>query len=132
MGWETFFDELGTFLEASGRAFTSGSQDYANYVVEHLEICVITLTLLYENLREAVMEDSNRVLTTFVETIHELLKICRTMSRKYDQKLNSIVSRYATIAVAYNPKLESILGRGRPRFRISREQLLYLSSLSFN
>ena len=132
LGWETFFDELGTFLEASGREFTSGSQDYANYVVERLEICVITLNLLYENLREAVMEDSNRVLTTYVETIHELLEICRTMSRKYDQKLNSIVSRSATIAVAYNPQLESRLGRGRPRFGISREQLLYLSSLSFN
>ena len=100
--------------------------------MERLEICVITLNLLYENLREAVMEDSNRVLTTYVETIHELLEICRTMSRKYDQKLNSIVSRSATIAVAYNPQLESRLGRGRPRFGISREQLLYLSSLSFN
>ena len=37
-GWETFFDELGRFLEVSGRTLASANQSYASYVVERLAL----------------------------------------------------------------------------------------------
>ena len=97
--------------------------------MERLETCIITLNLVKDNLNEAVREEINRV---YMETIEEVLEICRTMSIKYEQKLDAIEVNSATVIVAYYPQLESRLGRGRPRFQISRQQLLYLSSLSFS
>ena len=37
-GWETFFDELGRFLESSGRNFSTSNESYAVFVLERLEV----------------------------------------------------------------------------------------------
>ncbi len=132
LGWETFFDELGRFLDTSGRTLHSANESYASYVVERLETCIITLALVTESIEETVRV-GNGSLDASVEMIRELSEICRTMSVKYEQKLDTIEARSAgTATVAYHPQLEARLGRGRPCFEISREQLLYLSSLSFS
>jgi hypothetical protein len=132
LGWETFFHELGRFLEVSGRTLASANGSYASYVVERLETCIITLALVTETLSEAV-RGGNGNIDTYMEMIREVSEICRTMSVKYEQRLDQIEATSAgTATVAYHPQLEPRMGRGRPCFDISREQLLYLSSLSFS
>jgi CRP-like cAMP-binding protein len=130
LGWETFFNELGSFSDTSGRTFQSANEAYSSYAIERLETCIITLALVTEILEEAV-SGGNGSLGAYVEMIRELSEICRTMSVKYEQKLEQIEARSAGTGVAYQPQLEVRAGRGRPCFDISREQLLYLSSLSF-
>lgn len=132
LGWQTFFDELGRFLQASGRELGSATASYANYAIERLETCIISLALVVDTLDEAVRR-GNRTLDTYVEKVHQVLEICRRMSVMYEQKLDLIEARSAgTTMVAYRVQREERLGRGRPQFAISREQLLYLSSLSFS
>ena len=132
LGWETFFEELGRFLQASGRDFASANISYANHVVERLETSIISLALAVDALDEAARR-GNRSLDTYIEKIRDILGMCRTMSRKYEEKIEWIEARSAgRTTVAYHPKVEMRFGRGRPKFDISREQLLYLYSLSFS
>lgn len=54
VGWGTFFEELGRFLQSSSRDYDSANDRFANYVVERLEVCIIALHGLKENLQEAI------------------------------------------------------------------------------
>lgn len=124
-GWESFFEELGRFLESSSRDFDSANDRFANYVVERLEVCIIALHGLKENLEEV---SSNATTATYLEEIIELLRICRTLSVKWEEKLDANLPNHR-----YHLPVERRLGqRGRPRFQITKEQLLHLSSLSFS
>ena len=125
LGWETFFDELGRFLQSSGRAFESANEEYAKYVVERLEVCIISLHAVKESLQEAT---ANSAISGYLEKVTEMLSICQTLSVKWEQKIDA-----ATASQVYPPPpLQRRSGRGRPRFDITEEQLLYLSSLSFS
>ena len=45
-GWETFFEQLGRFLDSTVRNFSSANESYAAYVVERFEVCIITIALM--------------------------------------------------------------------------------------
>ena len=122
----TFLDEVERFLQVSERALASANEAYASYVLERLETCIIVLALVTETLAEA----ARGTFDTYVEMIRELSEICWTISVKYEQKLDQVEA--SAVTVAYHPQLKARLGSGRPCFDISREQLLYLSSLSFS
>lgn len=128
LGWETFFDQLGCFLQSSSRRFDSANDGYAGYVVERLEISIIALHALKENLEEAAEGGNEHVFTMYLDRTTEILSICRTLSVKWEQKLE------ATTVNQYRPRplVERTSLRGRPRFHITKEQLLYLSSMSFS
>ena len=111
-GWQTFFHELGRFLESSGSFFDTASQSYANYAVERLETCIISLNAVKEIL-EAARED----LEDYKRSIEELLSVCRSLSRKWEQKLTAEM-----LQPRYHLSVENRPGRGRPRFAISKEQ----------
>ena len=67
------------------------------------------------------------------DVIEETLAICRQLSSKWEEKLDELDR--AIYHHSYGTPIESrllVIQRGRPRFEISKEQLLYLSSLSFS
>ena len=136
VGWITFFDELGRFLQYSGRAVTSANESFASYAVECLETCIISLALVAETLSEASSRGeggANGTLASLVQMVRDVLDACRTMSTVYEQRLDTIAARSAGVGrIAYHPQLVPRSGRGRPCFSISKEQLLYLSSMSFS
>ena len=51
LGWERFFDELGWFLESSGRNYSTASEPYAELILECLELCIISLNAIKHNLQ---------------------------------------------------------------------------------
>ncbi len=131
LGWETFFEELGSFMQYSCRNFYSASDSYANYAVERLEVCIIALNALKENLEETTESDSTdgEIVGRYLEEVVEMLSICRTLSVKWEQKLDDTAAHnYRPL----QPPVEARSGKGRPRFEITKEQLIYLSSMAFS
>ena len=122
-GWETFFEQLGRFLDSTVRNFSSANESYAAYVVERFEICIITLNAVKLNLYNS----TDVTLQSYRDQIDEILSICRSLSVMWEENLDRIsTSEYSSIQP---PLLRS--SRGRPRFDITREQLIYLASMSF-
>ena len=122
-GWEAFFSELGRFLESSGRNFSTANEAYATFVLERLEVCIISLNTIKLNLQQL----RTGAVTVYQDHVEQILSICRTLSVKWEQKIEAINT---TDAINFQPALLRST-RGRPRFDISKEQLLYLCSLSF-
>ena len=75
-GWETFFSELGRFLESSGRNFSTANEAYATYVLERLEVCIISLNAIKLNLQQL----RTGSLTVYRDHVEQILSICRTLN----------------------------------------------------
>ena len=121
--WETFFEQLGRFLDSTVRNFSSANESYAAYVVERFEVCIITLNAVKLNLYNS----TDVTLQSYRDQIEEILSICRSLSVLWEQNLDRIsISEASSIQP---PLLRST--RGRPCFDITREQLTYLASMSF-
>ena len=92
-GWETFFAaELGHFLGSSGRNFATTSEPYANFV---LEMCIISLNAIKVNLEGALTttNDANHeMFCTYCGQVEEILCICRSLIRRWEQKIEDINS----------------------------------------
>ena len=123
-GWETFFSELGRFLESSGRNFSNANDAYVTYVLERLEVCIISLNAIKLNFQQL----RTGTLTVYCDHVEQILSIYRTLSVKWEQKIEAINT---TDGIRFRSALLRST-RGHPRFDISKEQLLYLCSLSFN
>ena len=134
LGWQSFFEELQSFLISSGRHFDSANETYGNYVVERLETCIISLNALRENLGETAVSDVNGTLVRYKSDVEQLLSICRSLSVEWEQKVQEIEVTSDRHVYSYRAPVQvsSRRSRGRPRFSVSKEQLLYLSSLSFS
>ena len=69
--------------------------------------------------------DAIERLEVCIIALHALKEsICRTLSVQWEKIIDAIT-------VNRHPPFETQTGRGRPRFHITKEQLLYLSSMSF-
>lgn len=125
-GWSKFFDELGQFLLSSSTHFHYSNEDYAHYVLERMEVCIVSLNGVKVSLEEGIPagDDTRR---QYLTEVNELLRICRNLSVNWEQKLE--LGRQVT---SNSPPIERRAGRGRPKFVITREQLLYLLSMSFS
>ena len=124
-GWETFFSELERFLESSGRRkFSTANDAYATYVLEYLEVCIISLNAIKSNFQQL----RTGTLTVYRDHVKQILSICRTLSVKWEQKIEAINT---TDGIRFRSALLRST-RGHPRFDILKELLLYLCSLSFS
>lgn len=127
-GWSSFFGELARFLQGAANNYGSANSQYALYCVNRLSMCHRNVT----SLKETVELSNNQDLSGILRDLNELLDC---ISALYEQ-WNS----YLTIVDAQNPEdwyqvptARVRPGRGgRPRFDISRDQLLYLKSLTFS
>ena len=124
-GWETFFEQLGHFFDSTVRNLSSTSESYAAYVVERFEVCIITLNAIKLHLYHS----TDVTLQRYRDQVDEILSICRSLSVTWERNLDRISNSTNETNTAHPPLLRS--SRGRPRFDITREQLLYLASMSF-
>ena len=131
-GWHTFFEELDRFLELSVREFETANVSYCCFVSERLETCIATLIALRDTLAEAAVGDAEATLRHYLDEVDQLLDICRLLNTKWLQAIDE--REVESNAAAYHaPTVRSLpMQRGRPRFEIPKEQLVYLSSLSFS
>lgn len=133
-GWETFFDKISSFLRESGQQFGNCSENYANYAVERLEICIITVTRLKEHLENGVAlvePEYHEVVTAYKNNMEDLLMYLRSLSEEWERYIVSM--ERISESLRYRAVTTESVGRpGRPRFIIAKEQLEYLHSLSFS
>jgi len=72
-GWETFFAELGHFLESSGRNFVTTSEPYA---LERLEMCIISLNVVKVGALTTTNDANHEMFHTYCGQVEEILCIC--------------------------------------------------------
>ena len=132
-GWETFFEEVGAFLRDAGRQFGNCTEDYAYYAVERLEVCAQNVSHLRDHLEaqiRSVSQQNRAVVSSYKIEMEELLECLRALFQEWRKYLEE--RERVSESIAYRVSVEHNSGRGRPRFKISRDQLEYLRSLSFS
>lgn len=131
-GWEVFFKEIASFLRESGRQFGSCSENYANYAIERLEVCNITVSRLKEHLENGItcVQSEYNEVTRYKNNMEALVVHLRSLSEEWDRYIASM--EHISESLRYTVAKTESSGRGRPRFIIDKEQLEYLCSLSFS
>ena len=82
-GWEAFFDKIAVFLRESGRQFGNCSENFANYAIERLEICIITVSRLKAHLENGavlVQPQYHEVVTGYKNSMESLVTYLRSLS----------------------------------------------------
>lgn len=72
-GWGTFFQELNSFLHATRRQFGHCADSYASYVIERLQIFILSLTHLKEHLQDNLWQITEEHQPTVLGYTSEIL-----------------------------------------------------------
>ena len=138
-GWELFFEELSSFLRSLQRQHSTATESFSHYALERIEISCGSLENVLHQLHTTVAEGTlngselatiNEYCTLITELIQHLHSTAQDWESHLDQLLQ--VSHYSSSSMSYSAPTSTTVGPGRPKFHISRDQLEYLSSMSFN
>lgn len=132
-GWERYFTELSIFLNTAERQINTANQAYSEHVIERLERALDSMNSVIHHLLTVTPSSDHQatVAAHYASEISELAGCVREIATLWERRLDEIVSGRTHSEAAYSAPTES-LGRGRPRFVITREQLVHLASLSFS
>ena len=135
-GWQGFFEQLGSFLESCDRQIDSASEEYCGFCQERLETCLSSLRHVQDVIESGpdnpdvhLTEPELQALTEYRSVVASLLEISQSLSQRSEARIDHI--RASRAAYAYQSDTVGDGRRGRPRFDVSKDQLEYLSSLSF-
>ncbi len=131
-GWSEYFEEVGSFLRSLEQQLGYASESFTEYAVERIRNCVTNLSRIKQVLTDSI-GDSSPSADPFVESYDhmcaELLDILSSLLsvwREYERNIN-----FSSHEAQYIAPLEHSGRRGRPKFVIPKEQLVYLKSLNF-
>jgi len=136
LGWEAFFEEASSLLRSAERQEGVANMAFSHYVVERLQICISSVTLIREHLLNppATAEVSERdrvVYHHYATDLQVLTDSMRAISQQWEMYIDQLNSH--PNPTAYRAPLHALAsGPGRPRFEINQDQLEYLASLSFS
>ena len=122
-----FFDKIAIFLRESGRQFGNCLENYANYAIERLEICIITVSRLKAHLENGavlVQPEYHEVVTGYKNNMESLLTYLRSLSGEWERYIASM--ERVSESLRYRVATRESVGRGRPPFIVAKEQLEYL------
>ncbi len=113
-------------MEESERQYGVANAGYTEHTIERLEFCISTCNSLYEYLLETSTTDTTdtSVLTEYLDELTDSLTIIRSKWVEHASTIESSV-------FVCTPPTAVTNCRGRPRFEVNKDQLKYLSSLSF-
>ena len=136
-GWERYFDELSAFIASLDEdSMTFANENYTDYVVVRLSTCITTLSRLLDHLQSSVdsvelNEEEVQVIDHYQTQLSQLLGIIRDISSQWRTHFDLLQRRLGCRReTAF--QLSTSTGLGRPKFNITKDQLEYLSSLSFS
>ena len=128
VGLREFFDQISKLIEDSKRQYGLANRSYAEYIAERIEYAISVCSNLLDGIQGVDgLEEYSR-------STHQLIDCLKVIFQKWEQYSELLESHPATQGnVSYRamPQLTESQRPGRPRFDIPREQLEYLSSLSF-
>lgn len=128
-GWERFFMELSSFLCEAERQRGNANQCYSEYVLEHLQTSLLSLSALMNHLRTAVTSNNQQaaVSARYYSEIADLVVCVHQIASQWEHYIDEQMMRDA--ATSYVAPQESAGDVGRPRVFIPREQYLVLLGL---
>ena len=138
-GWELFFEELSSFLRSLNRQHGTANESFSHYALERIEIACGSLESVLYQLRTTVSEGSlnsseSATVTEYCTLIAELIRHLHSTAQEWQSYLDQLMqlSLSQDSSTSYSAPMSTAVGPGRPKFQISRDQLQYLSSMSFN
>ena len=129
-GWGDLFHEVSQLMQSSSRQFSTANEEYVEYVLERLSICVRIVNAIKTQVEEEVGEDSSHTLFRIYQLLSDIVSRLKTLRRQWAEQLDNLASRLNFRYQA--PTTLGIATLGRPKFDITRAQLDYLHSLSFS
>lgn len=118
-GWTAFFDGVSRLLEDCARSCSSPNLPFITYIVDRLETCISSLHRLISQIEEADLQAD----FDCYDDIHRILSICCSLFEKWE-RLADEMDDSASTAVPYWAPCHLPCFRGRPPFRISKDQLI--------
>ena len=133
--WESFFEEISSFLRSAERQSRTASEVFSYSVLERISVyCSSILSLLqhmHATIEETVMSRAeSSVISEYIALLEGLLQLLQTTADEWNLHLDG-VHQVSSSTMYFLPSIET-QRRGRPKFDISRDQLEYLSSMSFS
>lgn len=129
-GLNEFMDEIARLVEDGDRQYGVANASYTEYFIERLELCIITCI----DLRDRMLDDGSAALQDYCATLNQLIECLRKLFHKwleYEDLVESLPMRSSASYQAPFPRRSSLTRTGRPSFYISKDQLVYLSSMGF-
>ena len=126
-GWEAFFDNLKSFIEDADRHLRNCTRRYTNYAAERMETCMQIVSQLKEHIQDHITSPSQPnlvLLNYYLSEIESLVPTLRLLCQEWHRYIE--VRERLAESVSYSAPAEHLSRRGRPRFTITQEQLLYL------
>lgn len=127
-GLNEFMDEITRLVEDGDRQYGVANASYTEYFIERLELCIFTCA----DIRDRMVDDGSADLQDYCATLNQLIEGLRKLFYKW-LEYEDLVS-LSVRPVSYQAPLlrrSRLTGPGKPSFYISKDQLVYLSSLSF-
>lgn len=133
--WESFFEELESFIRSSNRFLRSGgaSEAYAQFAIERFELVnqnLVDVIDAFNDNRPDEDEELLEIWSTYLLSLQQLLSSCWSLVSQWEEYVDSLhqnpYPNNYTAPIVHRPHV-----RGRPPFHISQDQLSYLASLSF-
>jgi hypothetical protein len=125
-----FFDDIIKLLEGAERQYGVANLQYTEFIIERLEFCIISCNTILDQL--SLSQSSTTGMDEYCVYLKELVDCLRQIYYKWEEYELILHSHQGALLLSYqSPLLRSSGGRGRPRFEITKDQLLYLASLSF-
>lgn len=139
-GWEQYFEELSMFICSLGRGrIAYANEGYTEYVLDRLGTCISTISQLVDYIQSAMEsvaleDDETETIEVLQSQLFQLLDCVREISVEWQVHFDRIQMNTGTVSQHRFQLTTSraTQGQGRPRFNITKEQLEYLSSMSFS
>ena len=130
-GLSSFFEGSASFVLAAERQYEFAGDQYVAYVVERLERCRENVSGILSHLQVALdrllTSQDRKEVAEYIQSLSALLESLESMGEGWECYLDMIQCRNDRSSSSYQAAVIRH-GRGPPRFDISKEQLLYLSS----
>ena len=130
-------------MQSAHRQYGVANEGFSQYVIERTCTCIANISSLRDHLRNALDGWSNSAQQTprqiqeevnslehYETLLIELLDLLRRIGQQWQVYLDQLDAQTATSS--YQVPSVSSGRRGRPRFDITRDQIIYLHSLSFS
>ena len=131
-GWELFFDELCSFLQSAQRQHGIANESFSYYALERIEISCRSLETVLHQMRTSLAEGrmsegESATVVEYCALLAELIQCLHSTAHEWENRLLQLPNSSSYLAPTSVP-----VGLGRPKFHICKDQLEYLSSMSFS
>jgi len=130
--WESFFEEVESFIVSAEKRYEHANEQYAQFVVERMQTVIRSIREIRDHLHSTDITltlSETHVVRQYVSYLDELVQNCRIIAHTWERYVDELLR--GDHANSYRAAGIRTGRRGRPPFSITREQLEYLQSMSF-